>query len=327
MSLSRASLPIVALVATRGPEHVPLDCHPVAVYLASLSAGSRRSMAHAVGRIAELASNGACRAESFPWTSLRYSHTAAIRAALAERFAPATANRMLSALRGVLKECWRLGYVAGDDYQRAVDLKAVPGRRLPAGRMLTSGELTSLFRSCATDGTAGSRLDAAIVALLVGCGLRRAEAAALDLGDYDGDQDELRLRSAKGSRQRIVPIVNGQRDGLEAWLDVRGREPGPLLCPVNKSGAITLRRMTDQAIYMRLQSRAARSGVKPFTPHDLRRTFVSALLDHGADISAVQRLAGHASVATTTRYDRRDEKSKRRAAELLHVPFVAFQSR
>src|SRR5207302_9241241 len=106
------------------------------------------------------------------------------------------------------------------------------------------------------------------------------------------------------------------RAAVDAWLVVEGaaslRSDGPLFCPINKGGKLTMRRMTDQAVRKILRKRARESGVRDFSPHDLRRSMIGDLLDAGADISTVQRLAGHANVATTTRYDRRGEAAKRK---------------
>jgi integrase len=107
------------------------------------------------------------------------------------------------------------------------------------------------------------------------------------------------------------------------WSKIRGDESGPLFCPISQIGEITVRRMSDQAIYAILLTRAKRAKVRPFSPHDLRRSCVSDLLDAGVDISIVQQFVGHANVNTTARYDRRGEHAKKRAAKSLHVPFVS----
>lgn len=79
--------------------------------------------------------------------------------------------------------------------------------------------------------------------------------------------------------------------------------------------------MTAQALYSELRRRARYAGVSRFSPHDPRRTFISHLLDAGADLAVVKSLAGHANVQTTARYDRRGDAAQRQAADLLHIPF------
>jgi hypothetical protein len=90
---------------------------------------------------------------------------------------------------------------------------------------------------------------------------------------------------------------------------------------VTKDGKIQIRRLTGQAIYNAIRKRGEDAGLENFTPHNLRRSFATELLDRGADIAIVQRLMGHASIETTKLYDRRGDPSQRRAAGLLTLPY------
>lgn len=309
------------------------DRNPALVYLGSLAEGGRRTMGQALGEVALIITDEdysdlppserkAARdnlARFYPWENLRFEHTTLIRTALAERYAPATASKMLSALRGTLKAAWRLDLMSAEDYQKAIDLDTIKNETLPAGRNINPGEINGLFNACGTD-PAGVR-DAATIALLYACGLRRAELVALDLADYDPEAASLVIRG-KRNKERLAPVVNGAKATLDDWLTIRGGDDGPLFYPIRKGGHIKPARLTTQAVYHILKERAAQAGVKELSPHDFRRTFVGDLLDAGADIVTVQKLAGHANVTTTGRYDRRPEAAKRKAAALLHVPYT-----
>lgn len=305
-------------------KELPRDRHPALVYLASLSEGSRRTMRASLENIAEFISQGEANALTLAWHELRYQHTAFIRSQLSGAYAPATANKMLSALRGVLKECFRLGYMSAEDYQRARDLQTIKGSSLPPGRSLSQGELRRLFEVCmeSSKKNRGAR-DAAIVAILYGGGLRRGEATSLDLSDYDPETGEIKVRGGKGRKDRITYASDGAAEAVEAWVYLRGEENGPLFYPINKGDNVQIRRMSDQAIYNILKRLGYEIKTKKFAPHDMRRTFIGDLLDAGADLSAAQQLAGHANVQTTARYDRRGERAKKRVASLLHVPYSA----
>lgn len=203
----------------------------------------------------------------------------------------------------------------------ATDLPTLRGETLPRGRALGSGEVRALFAACSADGTTAGRRDAAMLALLYGAGLRRSELVALNREDYDTPTGALAVRRGKGRKERMVYATNGSAEALAAWLAVRGDQPGPLFWPIHRSGKPEARRMTAHAVLFVLRKRGDEAGVGAFSPHNLRRTFISDLLEAGADISTVQGLAGHANVQTTVRYDRRGEQAKRKAAALLHVPF------
>lgn len=298
-----------------------LDQNPAAVYLGSLnSPTSRRAQRQALDVIAGMLTNGQADAFGFPWASLRYQHTAMIRSQLAQRYSAATANRMLSALRQVLLHARRLGQISAEDQANASDLEPVIGSTIPAGRELEPGEIAALMDACATDPTPAGVRDAAIIAIMYAAGIRRDEVAQLDRENYDRETGRLVILG-KRNKRRITYLTNGAAAALGDWLDLRGSELGPLFWPITKGSRMDHHRMSNQAIYYMLQKRAEEAGVREFTPHDLRRTFVSDLLDAGADIATVAKMAGHANVQTTARYDRRPEQAKQKAAGLLHVPY------
>jgi len=297
-------------------EPIPLTRHPAAVYLASLGEGSVPTMKGTLDEIASILTQGVGDAMTLNWAKLRYQHTAAIRTILKQRYAGATANRMLCALRRVLQEAYRLELMSANDYAKAVDIGSVKGSSSLRGRALTGEEIAALMESCDASNPIDVR-DRALIALLRGGGLRRAEVVKLELKDFDPVKGVVEVRQGKGGKSRTVYLSDEAVEFVECWLDERGCKSGPLLCPVRKGGRVEVRRMTPDAVLKIIRRRAEQAGVESFSPHDFRRTFCSDLLDAGVDIVTVQKLAGHASPVTTAKYDRRGEEAKRRAAQRL----------
>ena len=130
-------------------------------------------------------------------------------------------------------------------------------------------------------------------------------------GDFVDDEETLPAQAERALRSRCSRAV----------LIINAGVGGPLFYPIRKGGAIQQRQITNQAIYNMLQDRAKQAGIPHCSPHDLRHSFISDLLDRGADIVTVQGLAGHSSVETTASYDRRGERAKKKAIGLLHVPY------
>ena len=303
-------------------EPLPLTLHPAAVYLDSLAPGSRPTMEQALNSIAASLTNGDCDAMTLDWAALRYQHTAAVRSILMKKHAPATANKMLCALRRVLQEAFKLDLMSASDYQKAVDLRSLKASKKQRGRRLKPDEITALIRVCQADSSPLGVRDSALIAILR-CGLRRAEVVSLHLKDFDATTGALEILSGKGEKDRTVYMPTTAIAAVRDWLMVRGCRPGPLLHPIRKGGFIVdYKRMTPQAVLMIVRKRALEASVERFSPHDFRRTFCSDLLDSGADIVTVQQLAGHTSPTTTAKYDRRGDETKRKAMEKLDIDYT-----
>jgi integrase/recombinase XerD len=146
--------------------------------------------------------------------------------------------------------------------------------------------------------------DRAILELLYGAGLRISELVGLDVDDVDLEDAAVRVLG-KGSKERLVPIGRMARDAIAAYL-TRGR---PALATGRSRAALFLNarggRLTRQSCSRLLDAHRTRAGItRVVTPHDLRHSFATHLLEGGADLRAIQELLGHASISTTQIYTR-----------------------
>lgn len=307
------SRPVLHLIRTNAPE---LDLRdPVRNYISTLaSAESRRTMESKLRTVQRLL-NKPLNPKDLCILAM------AARAALQDAGASfKTINVTLSALKGVAKEAWRLELLTAEELERVRDIKSVRGYRV-SGRAHTDKELEALVNACTNDHSARGARDAALIALLYCLGMRRAECAALDLDDYSAASGTLRIRG-KGNKERTGFVVDkGATEAIADWLGFRSLKTGPLLCPITREGKILFNRLTPQSIYNALLTRARTAGLSNLTPHNLRRTSATNLLDRGADLKVVQDLLGHSSLDTTKIYDRRGDPAQRRAASLLTLPY------
>jgi integrase/recombinase XerD len=212
-----------------------------------------------------------------------------------------SAARAVVAVRGFHRFLLLEGRVDTDPASR-VHPPSTP-RRLPKALDLPDVEL--LLHAAAAPGTPAALRDRALLEVLYGCGARISEAVGLDVDDLDPVGDLVRLLG-KGSKERLVPFGSYAAAAVDAYL-VRAR-PGlaqrgrgvPALFLNSRGG-----RLSRQSAWLSLRATAERAGLTvSISPHTLRHSFATHLLEGGADVRVVQELLGHASVATTQIYTR-----------------------
>lgn len=282
---------------------------PTMLFLANLRESGRRTTQSALDACARILANASWR--MMPWHEVRWEHVSALRAVLQARFAPATVNKHLVAVRGVLKACWQAGLLDGDSYAKAVSVKNVKASTLPRGRMLEVHELAALWK---TADERGSR-DGALLTLLFSAGLRRAEACALRWDhvafrvDAGGAETCWLLVEGKGGKERRVP--------LRGTACCRMRRASELPEGNKMLSDYVLSVADPRSVAKMLERLVKAAGIEGCSCHDLRRSFVSHALKNGAELGAVSRMVGHASPRTTMRYDRRSDEALVEVADAL----------
>ena len=190
------------------------------------------------------------------------------------------------------------------------------GRRLP--HFLSTEQVALLLEAPPANQPLGLR-DRAILETLYSAGLRVAELASLNVSDWDRDADIVRV-AGKGRKERVAPIGRYAAQALSRWLEVRAPDQ---TAPPAQQAAMFLnqrgRRLTTRSIGRLLEKYIGDTGLdKLTTPHTLRHSFATHLLDGGADLRSVQELLGHKSLTTTQIYTHVSTKRLRETYEKAH---------
>ena len=237
-------------------------------------------------------------------------------------YARTTIARRLASLRSLFRYCCRENLASSNPAQ-ALRTPRI-GRKLP--HFLTEQQVSDLLLAPPANKDDGLR-DRAILETMYSAGLRVGELVALDLPDWDQDSDIVRVRG-KGRKERIAPVGSFAAKALRRWLEVRKPDSKASL---DQSAAIFLnrfgRRLTTRSIGRMLEKYIGQCGLDSITsPHTLRHSFATHLLDGGADLRSVQEMLGHKSLTTTQIYTHVSTKRLRETYEKAH-PHAASQQR
>ena len=218
-----------------------------------------------------------------------------------QKLAPATAARRLSALRQYFRFLVNEG-LRKDDPTTALD---APKRGRPLPKILSETEVVAMIDAVGQEDKAAALRLGALMELIYASGLRVSEVVGLPLAAAKRDQPFLVVRG-KGSKERLVPLNDTAKRALAAYLEVRGKflrrsiKASPWLFPSSGDSG----HLTRQRLGQLLKDAAAKAGIDPVrvSPHVLRHAFATHLLDRGADLRALQKMLGHADIATTQIY-------------------------
>jgi site-specific recombinase XerD len=220
-----------------------------------------------------------------------------------KNLAPSTINVRLAAVR-------RLAYEASDagllSPELAAGIRRVKGAKrlgIRIGNWLTVDQSRALLGRPRSDNLPGKR-DRAILALLIGCGLRRAELVGLETEDFQVREEHWVIADlvGKGKHIRTVPIPVWVKGAVDEWTTAAGINDGKIFRRVSRLGKIWGDRITAKAIWHVVKAAAKRASIKTLAPHDLRRTCARLCHLAGGELEQIQFLLGHASVETTERY-------------------------
>lgn len=289
---------------------------PCALYLGRLSPASRSSIASQLKSIAKLMKWPDNNTTYF--AKVDYQQALLIRAVLTQAgWQPRSINRAMMAIKGIVKVAAITGIANPQDVSHLSTIKHLKSPE-HQGTPLSAEQVRQLFTMLDRSYAATAKRNLAIFALLLGTGLRRSELVALLLDDYDRRKHTLLVRHGKGNKSRLLFLPEWCQEYLTQWLVIRKNEPGFLICKTFTNGHVQVdTSLSVSSIYRLIKTKLAAIGIPNASPHDMRRTFITRLLEQNVDINTVRKMAGHADISTTTTYDKRDHQFMQHAAKTL----------
>jgi site-specific recombinase XerD len=230
-----------------------------------------------------------------------------------------TVQLTFQVIKAIAKTAFLMNLIEQHELEKFNVLKLPHIEPSQKGKSLTATQLKSILKQPYTPPSIINTRDIALLALMAGAGLRRSEVSALKLSDFSIADQLVVIHKGKGNRTRTQYLPVWVLEYLSSWLTVRGNNEEPLFCVVLNGRAIQARGISPETIYSVVTARTSHVLGEKFTPHDMRRTYISSLLANGVDISTVSKLAGHKSIITTQLYDKRGVDSLKRAVNTLSV--------
>ena len=227
-------------------------------------------------------------------------------------------NQFISVIKEVSKRAWMARLLPPDEKDRILAIPLLRQESGNVGTWLTPEQVLAMYEHIKAGGVENARVavDAAVFALMVGCGLRVSEVEALefrDLTTYAG-HPALVIRDSKGGKSRYAIMADVARDAIANWLTASRIVGGPLIRQVHKSGSILPKGVTRQALHQNIKRvtkdafnsvpslRLVGSMEDGLATHNLRRTYALILAQKGVPLETIQKLLGHSSLSTTRMY-------------------------
>jgi site-specific recombinase XerD len=277
---------------------------------------TRRAYGNDVGALAAWASEAGVGPADLDYRLLR-RYAARLAGGAGEgagrALSPRTVARKFASIRAFFGQMVERGELQ----QNPADLITHARRRAPLPKALRTDEVEQLLDRLPV-GTALESRDRAMLELTYSCGLRCEEVVNVDVGDLDFDAEELRVHG-KGSKTRVVPVGEPAQRAIERYLasarPALVQQPDEPALFLSKRG----RRLSPSDVRRRLRAWLRHAGLSgDASPHALRHSFATHLLEGGADLRAIQELLGHASISTTQIYTRVESSRLRRQYSRSH---------